>query len=515
MILSRLNNILSILVSFMIVSQSLAQDFILDSAFGNNGTVISSFDFSADINDVYRQHDGKILALGYLDSLNSYHTLITRYNTNGTLDKTFGNEGVVKNYINEADMPQVIKVQNDGKILVGGNQRFAGTFPYLHHSILVRYLSDGQLDKSFGIEGKLELNTHEEKDDGIISMDLQDDGRIVAGGFADNNFMLMRCLQDGTLDSTFGVNGQVKGGIASQEQSYINAVKLLPDGKILAAGYAGYGNLSNSAFNFALARYNPNGQLDISFGNEGVVLTDILSSFHDVIKEIHFLEENEKILVAGYSGSNIALAQYTKNGLLDSTFGNNGIAIADLCSGSNDLSIGESGKIMVCGSKLIESFNSAACIAIFNQDGTIDSLVGNNPIINDVQNANDYANSIWINNGEIFIAGSSRNSNSHADFFLSKYRHVITNVNNDESEKDCKLIVYTNSLGITNITMPPCFSGNYFKVVLYEINGSKKDEFLITNKNNFISKEITPGTYIYQLLNSDNSIVAANKFIVK
>src|SRR5262249_26301013 len=147
---------------------------------------------------------------------------------------------------------------------------------------LVRYNSNGTLDSSFGTGGKVttEFGTAAQGFSFAMgfSVAVQQDGKIVLAGQAllDGvyNLALTRYNTNGALDSSFGTGGRVTSSFATQRANAnvsARSVKLQPDGKIVAAGFAG--------FDSALARYNSNGTLDASFGTGGKVTTSIGPSY--------------------------------------------------------------------------------------------------------------------------------------------------------------------------------------------------------------------------------------------
>ncbi len=183
-------------------------------------------------------------------------------------------------------------------------------------------------------------------------MTIDSNGKILVAGVASNgsnyDFALARYNPNGSLDTSFDTDGKVTTGILSSHD-YGNAMTIDSSGKILVAGYASNGSNDD----FALARYNPNGSLDTSFDTDGKVTTDILSS--DDYGNAMTIDSNGKILVAGetYNGSNFdfALARYNPNGSLDTSFDTDGKVTTDISS--NDLgyamTIDSNGKILVAG----------------------------------------------------------------------------------------------------------------------------------------------------------------------
>src|SRR5205823_4094804 len=160
--------------------------------------------------------------------------------------------------------------------------------------------------------------------DDANALAIQPDGKIVLAGSSDSgpnsDFALVRYNTNGTLDTSFGNMGKVITAVSSQNDGAA-AVRLQTDGKIVAVGYT---VVSASDADFAVVRYNTNGARDLSFGNLGIVTTDMAGGTVDEAFAA-VIQPDGKIIAAGFveSGGNyfVGLARYTTNGALDSSFG--------------------------------------------------------------------------------------------------------------------------------------------------------------------------------------------------
>jgi len=192
----------------------------------------------------------------------------------GDLDPTFGNGGkVVTDFNNSTDWLSRIAVQPDGKIVAIGD-----THPS-HRGALARYNPDGTLDATFGNGGKVVTVANvRESANGLLILP---DGKIMISGSIDlpsshdTSFALLRFNSDGSVDPTFGNGGIVTINIGIDDD-YAYAIALQSDGKIVAAGRKGifFYPTDQRKGNVALARYNPDGSLDATFGNGGIVVND-------------------------------------------------------------------------------------------------------------------------------------------------------------------------------------------------------------------------------------------------
>jgi uncharacterized delta-60 repeat protein len=199
--------------------------------------------------------------------------------------------------------------------------------------IVSRYNANGTLDTTFGSGGIVSTDITGQNDRGEAVV-VQPDGKIVVGGIGYSgpqfDWVLARYNPDGMLDSTFGVGGKVNIDMGPGSYNEVWDLVLQPDGKILAGGNIEHG--SPTFGDFAVVRYNTDGTLDTGFGVDGVATTSF--GFSDRGFGIA-LQPDSKIVIAGgssggNSNSNFAVARFTPEGVLDSAFGNGGKAQTDI-----------------------------------------------------------------------------------------------------------------------------------------------------------------------------------------
>src|SRR6266851_2729048 len=416
----------------------------LDQGFGTHGIVIDSTFPVPSGGVVAIQADGKILLAGTTYS----HTILPdfvleRYNSDGSLDTTFGTGGTVETDIASGsfDVANSIAVQADGKILVAGT---SGTEPNNSFAI-VRYNPDGTLDTTFN-GGIARTNFADIGGLGtsvINSIAFQSDGKISAAGcFISSStgtweFALARFDSDGTLDTTFGIQfsighftigtGEILtdfnfplGGI--DHRSQVNSVAIQSDGRIVAAGtetdLEGHGV-------FALARYYADGTLDPDFQGGGKVVT----SFPTFEAEAFSLaiQPDGKMVVAGHHRASglfsrsIALARYDPDGSMDGGFGSGGLVITQFPSSDSDeafsLALQPDGKIVVAGNN-----GTNIGLARYNPNGTLDkSFSFDGFATTNTGFGFSPATGVAIQpDGKIVAAGTSTNSGD-TKFFLTRY----------------------------------------------------------------------------------------------
>ncbi len=347
----------------------------LDASFGSGGIVTSDLGGGVSTAQaVAVQSDGKIVAVGTVGSTSQADFVIIRYNANGSHDPSFSDDGLVKTDIQgSGDNAFAVAVQADGKIVVAGR----GSNGVTDFFALARYNTDGSLDPSFDGDGKLATGV------GGISLAyalaIQPDGKIVAGGITSNgtnfDFALVRYNTNGSLDTSFNGSGIVTTAFAgSDDEAYALAIQ--PDGKIVAVGSTYVGS-TGSGYDFAAARYNANGTLDSSFDGDGRVTTSMFTTREGANGVA--VQQDGKIIVAGLTNINgttvddFGLVRYNTNGSLDFSFDGDGKLTTDV-SGSdfaNAIAIQSDGKILAAG-------GSAGDFSIvrYHANGTLDSSYG-------------------------------------------------------------------------------------------------------------------------------------------
>jgi uncharacterized delta-60 repeat protein len=366
------------------------------------------------------QPDHKIVVVGTSYTDNDYSNedfALARYHANGSLDTSFGTNGKVRtNFPNLAAEASAVAIQPDGKILVAG-----GAFKLLviyGNFEIARYNPDGSLDTSFGNNG-IVTTIFPGQGSFARAIAVQPDGKIIAAGTdyvdfsseesSNTDFALARYNSDGSPDETFG-----RGGIVTTDFNTFNddvsAILLQPNGKIVAVGAA-----KNAAryYDFALARYLPNGALDVRFGNRGKVRTDFGKADFDAAYAAA-LQPDGKIVAAGTTISNngtkqhFALARFTRSGQLDSAFGENGLTTVDFGSflqNAHSVMIQKNGKIVTVGFPATEESDSDFTLARLHEDGSLDaSFGGDGKVRLSFSELNDGANAAVLDADDNIVA---------------------------------------------------------------------------------------------------------------
>jgi len=337
-----------------IAPHAFAQPGTLDSSFGVNGKVFTSMNSYP--NDLALQTDGKIVVAGS-DGDSTVHLI--RYQTTGGPDSSFGINGKVSTDVRANDNlgyvgAVKVEIQQDGKIVVASDYRLNdGSMNYF---VLLRYLSSGNPDPDFGINGQIftPIGGFETV---FTSLAIQADGKILAGGFEDG-FYLMRYKMNGKIDSSFGKNGIVWYHNDDDIFGVIIDVLPLDNGKIIVESTKTFFNNDT----VAVERLSAKGVRDSSFGINGLVFTSFRGFFYGSLALY-----NNDIIVSGDLNGKIGISKIKNPGVIDVSFGLNGM-VEQINGHSNKLLIQSNGKIITAGNVL----------ARFTPAGIIDSSFGVN-----------------------------------------------------------------------------------------------------------------------------------------
>jgi uncharacterized delta-60 repeat protein len=261
-----------------------------DDAFAQGGRARASFVSNG--NDEGRAvalaPGGKIVVAGptFNAAHNGYDMGVVRYNSDGTLDTTFAHGGLKSvSFGNDVDAEaHAVLVQPDGRVVVGG-RLLSGGFSWG----LARLTPSGALDPTFGTGGRKVLSSVGSGLDGLTALVLQPDSKLVAVGSASGgtnlDFTTVRLKPNGALDGTFGDGGIVRTSIGpGGDIAY--SVLVQPDGKVLVGGGSAYVGTSSFQWAAVLLRYLPNGDPDPDWGTNGVTVTDLSTDDNEWVNGI-------------------------------------------------------------------------------------------------------------------------------------------------------------------------------------------------------------------------------------
>lgn len=444
------------LALFFIINEVSSQNISLDTTFGTNGYQYEYGVFSGN----YRTSaillpNEQTLVAGTMNASNQFY--ISKYNSNGSFDTTFGTNGngstTTSSINDQKESVYTMVLQQDGKIIVAGqsdiNPSLSG---YYYNAFLARFNADGSLDTSFGNNGyvKTELGSNE---DYISDIYVTSTANIYAvahsiSGSGINTAQVLKYDSNGDLETSFGTNG-IKN-IAFANHINLTSIFVQNDTSIILSGSS---TSTTNDKDFFLAKLNSIGDFDTTFGTNGLVFTDF-GYLNESINE--FVITDTKIIAVGTISStsflpHIGIASYNFDGSLDTSFNTNGKLIdspdaSDYnTSFGTDINIMPNGKLLISGNT-IGNNNYDLILTAYNTDGTRDSSFGTNgQFLHQNSTLQEFSNDVIIqSNGKILSVGVKTSSaNTSAQTMLVRFKDAYP-LNTDSFELDSALTLFPN-----------------------------------------------------------------------
>jgi uncharacterized delta-60 repeat protein len=388
----------------------------LDLSFGTTktGIVITELNRWAQTNDSGVDSYGNIIAAGKtLAQIEG--SFIARYTSQGILDTSFNNSGIQELYVGQSTSWSSIALLPNADIVVGGFVSNGQT-----DCILAKYSYRGILDPAFCPSNE-PLRAHIGNGSVIRSLAITPQGDYIAGGEAvqgSGYLMILKYLNTGLLDTSFGNSGAVLTNLGKLQGS-INKIIIQPhDEKIIAVGSIENGTNTQ----FALARYLSDGSPDTTFGENGAVCTGI--EYYAAAYAVA-LQPDNYIVVAGFTFDEathtckFAIARYDTDGNLDPKFMETGVVITPVQYGARAyaLVIQPDGKIIVGGTSIGNRSEQFAVVR-YNNDGTLDESFGRKGIVTSSPGTQIAGiNSLFLQNDTMLIAAGYADE----DIALARY----------------------------------------------------------------------------------------------
>jgi uncharacterized delta-60 repeat protein len=500
------------LLFYVIVS---AQAGSLDNSFSGNGKVITGFGYGNDYgNSVAIQADGKIVVAGTVEGQRNPLFGLARYNKNGTLDNTFsGNGRVTTSFGSSGCGANHVAIQADGKIVAVG---FSGS-----NFAIARYNSNGSLDKTFGGgDGKVVTDFGGIGGNGeAYSVAIQSNGKIVVAGLTTASgggldFAIARYNTNGTLDNTFGGgDGKVVTDFGGNEEAY--SVAIQSNGKIVVAGFT---TASGGDNDFALARYNSNGTLDNTFSGNGLVITGFGGS--DVCTSVA-IQSDGKIVAGGYTNAGFALARYNTNGTLDKTFSTDGLVTTVIIGGViSAIAIQSDGKIIAAGGGA--RIDGDFALARYNKNGSLDNSFNSGGLVFTNFGGTDDASGVAIqSDGKIVLAGFTTASGGDYDFAVARYHGDVafTAASADEQQSEDKtgnevisaIRIYPNP--VSDIIHIAGLNASSSSIIITDAAGNiLQQQNILSTQHSINVSALRPGIYYLNVI-KENTKVELVKFV--
>jgi len=338
----------------------------VDTSFGSQGfaTILNTFSFFA----MTLESNGKIVAAASVPNGNSSFVELARFNSNGTLDSSFGKGGITTTQaipFTPFDATGAIALQSNGEILV------AASSP----GVMARFTSAGQLDTTFGTNGLVNLaNVGPALSATAPSCPTQilvgAGGKIlISVGVPEPTpaalaTIVSRYNSDGSLDTSFAAAGMMATVVSASAMTFDSSGRIVIAGAVTSKINA---PPASNDVGFGILRYHPNGVIDTSFGEGGVAAIDFGPSAPLSGAFALAIQSNGDIVAGGAAAqgpentglnSAFGLARVTSTGALDTTFGTEGIVTTTIVSGSEQfsfvagLAIQSDGKIVAVGTTI-------------------------------------------------------------------------------------------------------------------------------------------------------------------
>lgn len=396
---------------------SAPKPFTLDTALGPNG--FAALPLSPSTHDrfmaVTTAPDGKVYAAGYTTLDGDQAMTVARIDATGKLDPTFGANGVATANVavggKTGELARAVAVQSDGKILVAGpaerDPKGSGDAARDTDVAVVRFDAAGKLDPTYGTggiakvdfgPGRVTTGTTFVGDTSWGLGVLPGNKAVVFGSMlaeaprTDPDFVLIALTSAGASDAAFGRDGRIVVDLGSTPDSPRN-VAVQPDGKVLATGYTNVGG----AVQPVLIRTTAQGQLDTTFGKEGVATAKVLPG---VAESYTVALQGQNYVLAGYGRGedanekvDLIVYRFLANGTHDTTFGANGVTRVDIAKEDDrarNLAVLPDGRLLAVGSGKRDPVNVNGMVTMLGKDGAVDTTVGQGGnIMSDLGGPND------------------------------------------------------------------------------------------------------------------------------
>lgn len=503
------------LIMLFMVSVSAASQ-VLDVGFGNEGKVTTPISGERDFaKSLALQSDGKIIACGSYRVGNRNQIALSRYNPDGSMDGTFGNNGISLNEYGTITVQECsIALQQSGKIVIAATYSPLPPATQSANFLLLRFNADGTQDMTFGSDGVTIVGGI----GGCLSYDvavLANQKIMLAGRSAglngpllNGNISVGRFNADGTLDTAFGINGFVEIDATLHFPNVGEAAttfEIDPEGRILVAGYL---EKLTSDHDFILARLNTDGTPDTAFGNNGFAVADF--GGRDQATSL-IITPDDKYIIGGSSedianqNSKIAIAKFNHNGTPDTAFGNNGQSSANIGIALSDhlqaILLLPDGKILGAGYTENPDSSNDFLFLRYNSDGNPDpTFNASGHVATDFALTDDAAFDLLMQpDGKVILAGTTSAMDSVSyDFALARY-----NVDDalQTTDFESRLIsVYPNPV-TDRLFVQPDTVCDYISV--YDLQGRKVAD---GHQNKIQLDGLAPGTYIVTAFQRDKPV---------
>ena len=351
----------------------------------------------------------------------------------GQLDPTFGSDGKVRveTGTSNTGFYKTVRLPNGSIIAVGACSNGAET-----QFCAAKFSTNGEIDFSFGSGGIATVSLSSQSH-AAAALVVDSIGRITLGGSCVNSgFCMARFLADGSLDTSFNSGGTVVTNIGGQ----LTHLLLEPMDGVIAVGQC---RTAATTTKFCMVKYQSNGAIDVSFGTNGVVQTELVAAVGSggTFAEAAAVQPDGKLIVGGYCYSGLSppttcVARYDANGSLDPTFNGSGSLIVNLggvasmqaisSSGVRDLAVQTDGSILMAVA-CQDGAQADVCVGKLHGNGRLDTSFGTRgaSIFFDASGS-EHANGIYVESSGRIVLSSQCVGASRIFFDVCLFRFNAT-----------------------------------------------------------------------------------------
>lgn len=500
-----MRKIYSLVLALTIGFTAFSQSGLLDNSFGQNGFVTTivngTYNFAT---STFVQPDGKILIAGNGGEAATYKATVARLNADGSFDLTFANNGKLTITIGNAkSFATDITLQDDGKIVMAAYtwNDVKGDFA------AIRLNSDGSFDTTFGNQGIQLITT---PGSGVAqSLRILDDGKILLGGYFDDNFAVLKLNADGSIDTNFGVSGWAITMFTSAS-SFVEEIEIQDDGKIVQGGFIVN---ANQLIEMAVSRLNSDGTIDQTFGSQGKLRFNI-GNGNDFLTGVA-IQNDGKILLGGHKWidnvelkHDFAVIRLNTDGSFDTSYGNNGVATAQIVDGANytsGIKLQSDQKLLLSGST-VKTGEYKFALLRFNPDGSLDQnfgAAGTGMLSPDFNGRECYGEAVTLQpDGYIILAGSSFN-NGVSEKVTMRFTSVTVGLSKNEISS---LKLYPNP-GSDFISVELNDNSTSFEIEIRDVLGRLVYGATLNPSNKNDVSNFKSGTYFLKVVGNNRSEV--------
>ncbi|MBK6759585.1 MAG: T9SS type A sorting domain-containing protein [Ignavibacteria bacterium] len=516
--------LMPLLCSFFVVSACplRAQDGVLDPTFDGDGRVTTTLGVFDDVAQaIGLQEDGKIVVAGKTYLVDRYAFFVARYLPNGTLDPSFGLDGVTVTPIGTGNaLAHSLAIQPNGAIVVCGVSTVDGR----EMMSLARYVAKtGQLDPSFGDGGIVVTPVGSGWSSGR-GVAIQPNGTIVAVGYAqvgsDAHFAIVRYDRFGVPDPTFGEAGVVTTSFGPGTD-IANAVYVINDDAILVVGTSEPNGVNADA---VLARYKGSGALDGAFGVNGMKRIERTGTFDEYGNAVVVTPEGSIVIATSSNNrfEDLVAIRLAPDGTPDPGFGLGGVASTDIgpiveVGEASSVLVQPDGKVVTSGLRTSGSEVSFGLVR-YNINGTIDETFGDSGTITTRfgSSSDEIFASILQPDGKILVAGGSHDG-TQSRIALARYNNPSVSGPSTVHDSHERTIVVSPNPATTLVKVQLKSPLANPEIKLLDLMGERGqvhttiDGVLVTvNTTN-----LAPGTYLLHIADADGIVATSPVVIVR